>query len=275
MTHGEPNSSRWLERLPTLTAGVLALLIVLDCAHSVASLRRILAGGDSPAAIPARAVRPFHLKKVLRAHLFGQAPDPAVPQSNAPAAAQWILTGTIATSDPGNGWAILGERNKRTSTEHAGSELAVGLRLAQVFAHYVVLEGNGQREILRLPRSLKPGTLLVADAAAPAPDLPSSTPTDGLDGPPVLSRGEDWFSNFHGDAVHINGQAVGLELHPGSKYRRRYGIEPGDVLTAIDGVPVTDDDSAAGVLREASGHSLTLTINRGGHEVQTTVATGN
>lgn len=258
-------------RLPMLAAVVLAALILLDCLHCVVSIRRILVVEAAPRPPPG-VVRRFHPEALQRAHLFGESPAAASRSAAATATARdWLLSGTIATSDPADGWAILGERAHPGRLQRAGGELDAGTRLAQIFTDHVVLEINGRQEVVNLPHALKVGTVRVAGSeAAPAAPMDAAA-LAALVGDPPPSRAEAWFTQFSAQSHPVNGQFVGLELHPGGRYRRLYHLGDGDLVTAINGVPVTDEESAANALRQVGGATVALTVNRAGQQFTTTI----
>jgi type II secretion system protein C len=136
--------------------------------------------------------------------------------------------------------------------------LANGARLTEIYTHYVVLERDGRSVRLYLqgepqqPNGESDGRLLtVGGTAAPAPVVVDShnSLTAYLRPSPV----------FVGTRLH------GYALYPGKDPTpfSRLGLEPGDVVTGIDGIPVTRAADSLATLRTlADGAALTVTIER-------------
>src|SRR5262249_10031878 len=262
-----------LPRAPRWTALLLGVLIVADAAHIVL---RVSAGvgtaADARRGGPRAGTSP--LARVEAPQIGGAPPfvvDPpaARPRAGLPpgTAPHLALSGVIATSDPNNGYAILGERGQPTRLYRAGAALANAgsAMLYQVFADHVVLDLGGRRETLSLPRQHLStfGALHLARLEVP----PSGTDAIPL---PISAReeaptaAEGWFSNLFVERYRVDGR-IALRLHPPNVFERRYGLRDGDTLTAVNGVPVGDEDAVDGVLR-AGGKTIALTLTKNGVE---------
>jgi general secretion pathway protein C len=178
-----------------------------------------------------------------------------------------VLSGTIAFTDPARGSAIIAVNGSPARLYLAGSDLPDGARLSQVFPEYVLLARGGATEMLRLPRKIGPGAgMLLAAAgeesrAVGAPvdfGLPAATRN-----PRDFSAIRRWFGGFSGrQAPSPDGQFHGLLVRPMPRYRREYDLRDGDVIKAINGVPLEDADTAGQVLQQARGASVSLTVLR-------------
>jgi general secretion pathway protein C len=80
-------------------------------------------------------------------NLFGGARRNAA----APAALAIKVLGVVAASGGNTGYAILQVESNRIMAAREGSDIAPGIRLAQVQAGQIILERNGTRETLALP----------------------------------------------------------------------------------------------------------------------------
>jgi general secretion pathway protein C len=259
----------WLPRAPRWTAVLLGGVMAVDAAHFVFRL-----GVEAPAVADPRqgTSRPSTSKlaaldpqQIAGAHLFGVEPVAAQPGADSAPETHLALSGVIATSDPNDGYAMLGEQGQPTRLYHAGAALAQagGGRLDQVFTDRVVLDFGGRRETLSLPRQQ-----LDTSAAVRVPrfDTPAAAATAVLisqrEEPP--SAAEGWFSNLYAERYTAEGRTR-LRLHPAKHFQRRYGLRDGDTLTAVNGVPVGDDDAVDSSLR-AGGKTVALTLTRNGVE---------
>src|SRR5262249_48309876 len=140
--------------------------------------------------------------------------------------------------------AALAEANDRT--------------LYQVFTDHVVLDFRGQLEELSLPR--QPLNMAAAARGPGRVDAPAAAEPGGSEEPP--SNAQSWFSGLYAEPYTENGKTR-LRLHPTKHYQRRYGLQDGDTLTAVNGVPAGDEEAVDGILR-AGGQTVALTLTRNG-----------
>lgn len=258
----------WRKSAPRWTVVLVAGLVTAELAHFVRALPPIAAFriASEPMVTRARAGG-SDSQRLASAHLFGAAEFAAAPidAANAPnTQLPLVLSGVMATGDPNIGYAILGEKGKQARLYWPGVSLESGPggRLYQIFADRVVLDLNGRLETLRLPHDNPLWGVPTAQSASaesgpgPAAGPPGPVQDPGL----VVTAAESAFSSLN---VEQN-----MQLHPGKRYQREYGLRDGDVLTAVNGVEITDSDVLTNVLK-ASGKSLSLTFTRDG--IQKTV----
>jgi type II secretory pathway component PulC len=142
-------------------------------------------------------------------------------------------------------------------------------------ANRVMLSRAGALEALQLPRLADPGSNPAAGFAAstglPASgDLPA-IPEAVLQAPPAR------LADIMMPRPHITGgQFQGVAVFPGERGEdfAGLGLKPGDVITAIDGRPLSASDAAAPFLGVAASATLTLTINRRGQTRTIKLANG-
>lgn len=258
-----PRVATWLL---ALALGVQAAMIVTD-----------LAGVDRapPPAMLAAASRarraPIDIAAITGTHLFGVAPTAAVGGSgaNAPQTSMpLVLTGVIAANDPRGGLAILGPSVTSTRVYAVGDNIPGGARLHAVLADHVLLERNGHLESLALPHQLA--------GSAPPPSL-SAAPTEA-----PIQRMQELVSSHPGligdimrpEPVFAGGKQQGFRVYPGRDRQAfaRLGLEPGDLVTAIDGTPLDDPAQGAQILHTlASSSEARVTILRNGRRQDLTL----
>jgi general secretion pathway protein C len=214
------------------------------------------------------------VQQIAAAHLFGAVPVERSPGGdNAPDTRLALtLSGIIALKDPDKGYAILAEEGKPAHLYATGAVVAgTSARLQQVFFDRVVLERQGELETLRLPRSALVGLVsggrvaagnVATDTAAASsrPDDPRAAALYDQNHP---SAAQGFFNYLGAEQSHVDGRLAGLIVHPPKSAQRKYGLQDGDLLTAINGVEISDPDALADLLRTAGG-SLSLTLTRGG-----------
>src|SRR5262249_19550574 len=145
----------------------------------------------------------------------------------------------LVTAQPGRnageGIAQIGVNPLTPQTYRAGAILANGARLVEIHADYVVLERDGKSARLELKRATGVsgteqigGLLTVGGIPDPTPAVVTTEGTleHYLRASPV----------FAGDRVRGYTLYAGREQGPFFKM----GLEPGDVVVAIDGIPVND-----------------------------------
>jgi general secretion pathway protein C len=272
--------SDWHQRVPRWSAALLAGALAADLGHAAWAFRTLPVSQVTPsAAIVSAEPRPgVNVRQIVDAHLFGSnAIAPTVDAAHAPETQLPLaLSGIIATAHASQGYAILGEKGKPSHLYYAGaslSDVAQG-RLYQVFADHVVLDLNGRLETLRLPRQTMltnvPAPIQVA-AAAPDPAAASQSSDDVQFKPPRdPTVAESWFGNLRVTTNNFQGQLHGLRLHPIKRFEREFDLREGDIVTAVNGVEVTDPDVLQDLLKTYP-KSLSLTFTRAGVQQSLTV----
>lgn len=145
--------------------------------------------------------------------------------------------------------AIIGGADGIQTSYLVGEEVAPGLRLASVGFDFVLLEGSGGEQRLAMEGAEPPaGDVLAPGTAAPA----SAALT------PEAIR-----SNVAFAPRTAGGRVTGLLVSPvgDPAILTRAGLRDGDVITAINGRPVSDPAALNSQL--ARGARLSLTVERG------------
>jgi hypothetical protein len=240
--------------------GVAAFLVVLAENFAGPGWYGELLSWLQPAPRPASAPRP-----VARSGPIG-APvsvTPMRPEGNDSSVSAvplpLILVRTQRGRNSREGLAQIGVRAHSPQTYTTGALLANGARLTEIYDHYVVLERDGHSSRLYLQGEAQPeprseqGLLTVGGTPEPAALIPNShdTLTVYLRPSPV----------FIGDQLH------GFALYPGRDSVRftQLGLQPGDVVTRIEGNRVADaSDSLAAFQTLMDGEALTVEVEREG-----------
>lgn len=151
----------------------------------------------------------------------------------------------------GGGSAIIATPDGVQSSFGVGDEIMPGVKLKQVSFDSVTIERNGVSEQLFLDQSVE------APVAKPGTAAPSTLPE--------AIQGEISY------APRLNGEKVtGITVNPGGTgdMFRQVGLQPGDVVTAINGQPVTSTEMVAGQL--SGDGSVSLQVERAGRTVNLT-----
>lgn len=257
---------------------VSVILIVVIAAQLAALLWRALGtSGDEtepaipPVSSPAPAV---DLTAIVNAHLFGVASETGDP-SNAPAtSANLTLAGTLAGREPEHGWAIIGASGQSARVYATGAPLPGGAKLFAVYPDRVILDRNGSRESLLLPR-------LSGGAGGALPRVAGLAPVATPDGSLADSVRQLLVQNPAAGAellrpqpVFAGGSLRGYRVYPG-RNRAQFaglGLQPGDLVLAVNGAALDDPNRGLEILRGiGQGSAVTLTVDRGGQQQQITV----
>ncbi len=152
------------------------VLVILLAAQLASLLWRVLGATDSgsppPPVADTSAAQAVDLQSIVNAHLFGVASLSGDPNDAPATSANLTLAGTLAGTDPGQGWAIIGASGQAARVYATGASLPGGTRLQAVYPDRVILDRNGSRESLMLPR------LSGGSGAAPLAYRPAGTSRD-------------------------------------------------------------------------------------------------
>jgi general secretion pathway protein C len=189
--------------------------------------------------------------------VFGEAPvvtqEGPAPQTNIALS----LVGTLAVSDATAGLAIVGPTPTDAHVFATGSDIVPGVRLVEVYADHVLIDRGGVRESLNLPHA---GNGVPGAAAAPTPAIAE------------LARQVAAAPEVIGDLMrpmpnYVGGQLRGFKLFPGRDRKKfdQLGLQPGDMITQVNGVPIKDAQHGLDMLQSlGSSTSAQVTVERGG-----------
>jgi general secretion pathway protein C len=284
-------------RVSRLAAIGVAAVAALICVWAIVKIGWLAVAPSNAAAIvsgtaPAAAGKPP--VSIAKWHLFGNAQSTAMSQlaSNAPATTlKLTLRGTLSLTDPKQGMAMIADDHGAESAYKVGEEITDRATLAEVYADHVVLTHEGVSETLNLPRPEEhvaaPETNLRNTASSPGGKASSIPPAYV---PPQMANGAvDWkkttrdlqidpsrlAQQVHIDPVIENGKIAGARLSGSGDVAvlmNKAGLKPSDVVTAINGKPVTSlttDTNFVDNLKNAS--NLQVTVLRDGKPATLTV----
>jgi general secretion pathway protein C len=275
----DARTHEWLSRLqgsgPRLTSLVLALLIGVELVQTAVSL---FGGGQvrSPQPVSTNtSIRAphagFDAQSVVSAHLFGVAvADPGTQDpANAPqSTANLLLTGTIATSDPKRGVAIISDGGP--AKVYSVGDNVGGASLHSVYLDRVILDRSGALETLMLPRLLGPGMRGAPVVRRTGGDPRTAAAVDNIrrmvqKDPGLLDQVMRTVPSYDNAA----GKLRGFRAYPGRNRQifSSLGLKPGDLVTAINGTALDDPQHSQEVFNtiQTSDH-VTVTVERGGQK---------
>lgn len=269
----------WRQRL-TASAPLLVsvvLVVALAAQLAVLALRLLAPESGAPPVAPGTQTPPAgtDLPGIVNAHLFGTSAVAATGDAaSAPTTSlRLVLAGTLAGADPASGWAIIGETAQAARVYATGTTLPGGARLREVYADRAILERAGRLESLPLPRLSGGAALQVtqpqgAQAFPQVDALPESVRQ-------LIAQDPSAVAEFiRPQPVFAGGQQKGYRVFPG-RNRAQFaalGLVPGDLVTAVNGEPLSDPNRGLDTLRGVgSGGPVILTVERNGQVQQVTV----
>jgi general secretion pathway protein C len=213
---------------------------------------------------------------IARWHLFGVkervvSTAPVRPEQIPETKLKLILRGIFASDDPFKGGAIIADPRREENFYSVGAQLPGNATLKEIYPDRVVLMRNNQLETLRLPKeSLDIGNDLSGSSLAPV-----SRGSTAADNGVSLREYRDTLINEPqrlADLVHIEpvndaNQFIGYKVEPGNdqSFFERFGLQPGDVITSVNGIVLDTPAKGLNVLRSLpDSNQYTIELLRNG-----------
>lgn len=193
------------------------------------------------------------------------------------------LVGVVASNDEKASRAIIGSGDKQ-DVYAINDSLPVGnnVTLSKVMSDRVIINNNGQYESVWLYQADPNAPPISQASMSPVPiEQPSAYPTGrpGFGGPemraPENGNGNPSVAEMSRNLSDVlamsiyreNGRVVGYKIRPGRDAERfkSFGLQNDDVVTAINGMPLTDPAKIMEVYKNMGNTtSASLEIKRGG-----------
>jgi general secretion pathway protein C len=174
------------------------------------------------------------------------------------------LYGVRVNAATGGGSAIIAGADGIQQVYRVGTEVLPGVVLAEVHFDHVGLTRGGARELLYIDQS-KPAPAATTLTQTPAGPVGQTAPS--ASGALTVDAVRE---NISFVPRSENGKVTGLQVSAGVNAApfRAAGFQPGDVITAIGGKPVSGGaDAAALAARLQPGQSVAVTVNRNGQQL--------
>jgi general secretion pathway protein C len=255
-----------LARAPQVLTFVLALALAAQLALIVVGLSSRSRQIAPPSSVNGTVAQPFDIAALVNAHLFGNAAAQAsADAANAPQTSMpLVLAGVLATADPKQGMAIIGESAAAARVVSVGQQVPGGAQLDSVYNDRAVISRNGALESVFLPRRSA-----AMGPSSPPPAMPAANNSDAVlermrrlvnDEPGLISQ------IMRPQPVFAGGKMKGFRVYPGANRQAfaRMGLRPGDLVTAINGTQLDDKDRAQeifGTLGSSGEARVSITRN--------------
>jgi general secretion pathway protein C len=269
---GASGGGDWRSSLLARAPQVLTFVFALALAAQLAFIVVAMTSRSRQAAPPPLAALPpppqLDIGGLVNAHLFGDAAVQASGDAaNAPPSSMpLVLAGVLATEDPKEGMAIIGESAQAAKVVAVGQQVPGGAQLNSVYSDRAIIDRGGTLEAVYLPRQAGGGIV-----GAPPPPMP----TAGAEGnEAMIDRMRKLVNDDPGllsqvmrpQPVFAGGEMKGFRVYPGANRQAfsRMGLRAGDMVTAINGTPLNDKDRAQeifGTLGSSTDARVTITRN--------------
>jgi len=223
-------------------------------------------------------------REIVAKHLFGQAQTATATAELATIPETQLkleLRGVMASQDPHTATAIVADPSGNEDFYTVGEDLPGGATLKEVHAQYIVLSRNGRFETLRLPAD----ALNISNGVPARPDAAPATTGVSPDAGALLQQYRDQFIRdpqslanlLQGEPYWQNGRMIGYRLRPGRDpgVLEKLGIHSGDVVTAVNGVSLTDPGGRMELLRDMNNATqFNVELLRGGRPITISIPVG-
>ena len=218
------------------------------------------------------------MANVVVLHLLGESKSSASKKTSGPIKApdthlRLTLHGVFASENPELSLAIISEKNGKDKTYRQGDSLPNGVLLHEIYADRVILSRNGKFETLRLIR--KQANIKVSSRSPALPgagELHQSSRISQFKKTYKKDPQSLW-KQIRISPVMKNGRIEGYRFsHNDRALMKDLGLQPQDIITAINGTAVTDTAQLMEMMGDIGNMSeLTLSLRRNGQTKDITV----
>ena len=271
-----------MRHAPSAAALALALILAWQAAGLIWQLFPRAPETDARPAATVIANRPAEssgarstdVSGIVAAHLFGEAV--AEEESTAAVAETDLvdapetdlpleLRGTLASDNPSEALAIIVDGNEE-QVFRIDEPIRRGVTLHAVQPLQVILNRNGKLEALSLPEKTEGATQTAAAVRRPT-RVSSQQRTERTVSDVIQTNAPQLQQIISPRPYYVGGQQRGYRLYP-ARDRRKFaalGLRPGDVVTEINGMPLTNPAQGAQIFAQlATAQAVTVTLERNG-----------
>jgi general secretion pathway protein C len=267
---------------------VINLLLVVWIAWMLARLTLDLLDTQEPdievepVEVPAVSARQREYRTLVKQmpgwHLMGEAkvetaaPKPAAPVDAPETRLKLTLRGAFASDEPAYARAIIADQRGQEEMYAVGDKLPGNAELSEIQTSRVILMRGGRYETLSLPEeALQSGSgRAPLRSGSPAQSQRLQTLRNTLKKNPKSLYGLVRTTPRRDE----EGKMIGYTLQPGRnpKLFDELGLQPGDVVTRLNDIELSDLSNGMRALKSAqAGETVTLTVLRGDQEEELSI----
>jgi general secretion pathway protein C len=270
----EATLRRWTHLLQSAGPNVASVLLILLLAWLLAEFTwSLIPRKTTQAAVtagPAMTARPqLDAAQVADRHLFGTASAQG-NASNAPdTTLNLTLHGIVAGKRAADSRALI-VANGDEEPYALGAQLPGGAVIRSIYPDRVLLERNGRLEALRLPHDDSNGgggiqqpAAMQSRAMVPGPQNLGQLRQEIANNPQRL------MDVVRAMPVMDHGKLTGYRIYPAGNPSmfNQLGLKPGDVVTAVNGIPLTDPAQSMRVLSSLkTTEQVSVSLTRNGQQ---------
>ena len=260
------------------------LMLLLACSYTLAQLTWLLVPTDDDTSVIAvhqsvktgsaqQSAAQQKIQAIPDAHLFGdyQQKSLAPVKKDAPETKlNLVLKGVLAAQPMKNASAIIAKgKNGREDIYGIGDRVSSAM-VKEIHADRVILERNGRFETLRLPKEFSSNTLIKSVNKAGARTRSTPGAVLGNIRNKILKNPTSFGQYAIPVPYNENGKLKGYRLQPQGDRALfdQVGLNPNDVVIAINGVQLNDPAKGLKALRQLQkAKQVDITVLRNGSEI--------
>jgi len=222
------------------------------------------------------------LSTVPSFHVFGESDKESVaidqPIEAPETRLQLELTGLFASTDPKKSLAIISQKNGKDEAYRIGDNLPGNATLHEIYADRVILRRLGKLETLRLKEpaeKIEIGRTSTTTATDSSEDTPHTSPMLKDMQEMYKTDPQKLFQQLRITPVSEDGKITGYRFsHNNRDFMKEIGLTTEDIITAVNGIPVTDSGKLFAMMKDADQlGELNLTILRDGQSQELFIRT--
>ncbi|HEX7048263.1 MAG TPA: type II secretion system protein GspC [Gammaproteobacteria bacterium] len=226
------------------------------------------------------AASPESMEAIAAMHLFGTAEiaDGSLVAAAADAPETRLnlkLRGVLASNDPLLSRAVISSGNDE-KVYAVGATVPGGATLEAVLADRVILRRAGRLETLRLPREGVDSSISYAETEPEMEPAAEELPSDITEMREEILESPTRLAELLRYSPVLEGGTIrGYRVYPGRDRASfaQLGLQPGDIVTAINGTPLSDPGRAMEMLNNMTDQSnVVLTVERNGSTQNVTLS---
>lgn len=269
----------WLSRLlPT----ALSILLIIACTYTLSQITWILIPGDDKSASSSTQTRSQRAKTlstpdfshISQAHLFGQyqQTDNKPATTDAPETRlNLVLKGVLAATPMKSAIAIISQGKNGKEDNYSPGDKVASATIKEIHADRVILERNGRLETLRMPKDSS-DSLIKSSPRNRARTSNRSSPGQVLANirKQILKNPTSFGQYAIPVPYNENGKLRGYRLQPQGDRSLfdTVGLDPQDVIVAVNGVKLNNPTSGLKALRSLqTAKQIDITVLRNGAEL--------